>query len=199
MVRNALILVLLLLSSGCQPIAFEPEPHEPVSSFVTNPIDQSGSGEDKRPLYESNAKPRLLYVGEQSSLYVNAPIVQYCWSEESGGCVGELTNDPLKALVGFKDPIIEPSSKFFYNLTSENGIDSPLPFPTSMQLYLYEEGSLTPIGEEIHETDAWEIPFQGPAEEGKYVYVVKASYEADVNGVTHYAFHFRVRNDYNKP
>lgn len=62
-----------------------------------------------------------------------------------------------------------------------------------MQLYSYKEGTLTPIGDLVTNTESWEIPFQAPAEEGTYVYVLKALYEGDVNGVTFYAFEFRVK------
>lgn len=51
-------LLMLLVLTACQPLAFEPEPYEPVSSFVTNQIDPSEPEEDTRPLYVSNAEPR---------------------------------------------------------------------------------------------------------------------------------------------
>lgn len=187
-------LVLFALIVGCQPVEFEMEPHEPVSSFTTNEAAASESAEDTRPLYISNAKPRQLYVAEQSSLDILSPTINYCWSEGPGECVDEFKYDPMKVLADYRDPLIKPSSNMYYNMVTNDGPNSPLPFPTTLQLFAYQDGTLTPLGEEVSDTEAWEIPFVAPAEEGKYVYVVKATYEGDVNGVTFYAFHFRVRN-----
>lgn len=194
MIKKGLALVALAtLLIGCKPIAFEPEPYEPISSFVTNEINMSESTEDKRPLYESNMKPRQLSVQAKDN-FVLSDIVKYCWSEKAGECAGELEHDSSKPLFSsYKQTFIQPSERIIYNLLSSNFGKEFLPFPTAMQLYSYKDDTLTPIGDLVTNTESWEISFQAPAEEGKYVYVLKALYEGDINGVTFYAFEFRVK------
>ncbi|MFC4353768.1 hypothetical protein ACFO0S_01645 [Chryseomicrobium palamuruense] len=199
--KGIAVLVLFILLAGCQPVDFELEPYEPISSQVTNEVDEPEeteetreSSENTRPLYVSNAKPRELHL-QSVNTTILSPIVKYCWSEGSGECPQELNQDPKEflAIFGVRNASVKPSERFFYNMHSSNGINSPLPFPTSMQMYSYKDDAFLPLGEEIKDTENWEIPIQAPAEEGLYVYVVKATYEGDINGVTFYAFQFRVR------
>lgn len=195
MLRKGMIAIgLCVLLAGCQPVDFELEPHQPISSFVTNTSDVTDeSTEDTRPLYESNMKPRELSV-QSNDNQILSPTLKYCWSKEPGECSGELTHNSSEPLISsYKQIFIQPSERIIYNLLTNNFGKDFLPFPTAMQLYSYQDGTLTPMGDVVTDTESWEISFQAPAEEGKYIYVVKALYEGDINGVTFYGFEFRVK------
>jgi len=192
MIRNTLALVLLLLlSTGCQPIDFEPEPYEPISSFVTNQIDSSEPQEDIRPLYVSNTKPRELDVRSPDT-NILSPLLKYCWSEQAGECSDEFNLDINKELSSYRNTLIKPEESMFYSWESNN-FGSKLPRPTTTEFFQYQQdGTLTPLEIDSNGTN-FDIQFQGPSEVGKYFYVVKATYEEEVHGISYYAFHFTVR------
>ena len=185
-------LMVLVVLTACQPLAFEPGPYEPVSSFVTNQIDTSEPEEDTRPLYVSNARPRELSIttGTQNIL---APLLKYCWSENAGECTEEFTLDVSQELSSHRNAFLSPAESMLYSWESAN-FGSKLPLPTTTEFFQYQlDGTLIPLEIESIGTN-FDMPFQGPSEVGKYFYVVKATYEEEVHGISYYAFHFSVRD-----
>lgn len=181
---------------GCQPIAFEPEDYEPVSSFVTNTATDEVEETENVELPISsiatlNSAPRelQLQVGNTS---IYSPTVNYCWETDTYECSEEMSENPTEFLAAVPIPpaAVAPNTELVYALKNDG--NASFPFPSSMQLYLHEGETLTPVGDPITDTANPKITLLTPAEQGVYVYVLKANYEGELTGVTHYAFRFQV-------
>lgn len=194
--RGLALVVLCALLAGCQPIAFEPEDYEPVSSFVTNTTADEVEETENAELPISsiatlNSAPRelLLKDGDTS---IHSPTVNYCWDTATLECSEEISENPADFLAAVPIPpaAVTPNEELFYTLA--NDVNKSFPFPSSMQLYMQEGETLTPVGKPITDTQNPNLTLLTPAEQGTYVYVLKAMYEGELTGVTHYAFRFQV-------
>lgn len=188
--KNFLFLILLLFFLvGCQPQELKVDTTETAKTPITTQDETVEGKGDARPLYVSNVKPRELNImDDDQTKHIPSPILKYCWSEVPGECKEELNMDPKEQLANLPDFIVKPSSSLTYSMIRANP-GSTLPLPTNIELFSHQDGTYTPVEVQVGD----EASFQAPAEEGTFVYVLKASYEGDVNGITFYAFHFRVR------
>lgn len=197
MIKRGLALVALgALLVGCQPIAFEPEDYEPVSSFVTNTATDEVEETENVELPISsiatlNSAPRelQLHVGNTS---IYSPTVNYCWETDTYECSEEMSENPTEFLAAVPIPpaAVAPNTELVYALKNDG--NASFPFPSSMQLYLHEGETLTPVGEPITDTQNPKITLETPSEQGVYVYVLIAIYEGELTGITHYAFRVQV-------
>ena len=190
------MVALIVLLIGCQPIAFEPEDYEPVSSFVTNTeTEEVEETEDAELPISSiavlNTAPRELQVQDgNTSIY--SPTINYCWETSTFECSEEMSENPAEFLAEVPIPPanVAPDAELVYSL--KNDVSASFPFPSSMQLYMYQEETLTPVGDPITDTENPKITLVTPSAQGVYVYVLMAAYEGELTGVTYYAFRVQV-------
>ena len=143
---------------------------------------------DDRPLYVSNAKPRIMYIHAGNGVEIveiNSLIALYCWGKELSECPTELTKSPKEVLDTNKKIKVNPDNRM--ELIIDVDPSNPLPFPEHGELYLYEDGKYTLV--EVQDNS-----FNLPNLEGIYTYVYKVIYDSDVKGITFYAFDANVRN-----
>ena len=141
---------------------------------------------DTRPLYESNAKPRELELRQDAYGIFPSVWNYYCWAEVSlDECLSELTENHLKLTedVGkYDSPIGYPITLYY-----ETYFPSPLPLPDKEELFIYKDGTLTPVEIVDHN-------FYLPEEEGVYTYIYKATFNSEHIGVAYYMFKFHAKH-----
>ena len=173
---------------GCQPKE-DSEPHDEINEDVTE--EQLVT----RPLYESNATPRNLEIRQYAYNYFPSQLNYYCWAEVSlGECLTELTENHLKLtedVQKYDSPIGYPIT-LYYDTYTEN----PLPLPDKEELFIYKDGTLTPVEivkEKIDEKTE-NNNFYLPEEEGIYTYIYKATYDSEHIGVAYYMFKLHAKH-----
>lgn len=182
----------LFFVAGCQPQELKLETSKTSNLEVSGELTQSDKAEDNRPLFESNAKPRELYIGSDNRNHVTT-LLKYCWSKEIEGCLDDLNVDPVKAMASNQVMSIKPSTPLYYSMLASNTF-SKLPLPTSIEIFLYEAGEYIPVTIETRENYQLveEGDFLAPSSQGVYSYVLKTTYTGDVNGISYYGFKIRV-------
>ena len=151
---------------------------------------------DTRPLYESNAKPRELELRQDAYGIFPSVWNYYCWAEVSlDECLSELTENHLKLTedVGkYDSPIGYPITLYY-----ETYFPSPLPLPDKEELFIYKDGTLTPVEivkEKLQDEDDVKDNFYLPEEEGVYTYIYKATFNSEHIGVAYYMFKFHAKH-----
>ena len=143
---------------------------------------------DTRPLYESNAKPRELQLRQNA--YNDFPSFwnYYCWAKVSlDECLPELTENHLKLtedIQKYDSPIGYPITLYYETYMNYEG---HLPLPDKEELFIYKDGTLTPVEIVDHN-------FYLPEEEGVYTYIYKATFNSEHIGVAYYMFKFHAKH-----
>ena len=99
---------------------------------------------DTRSVYESNSKPREIYLGEGDRGHL-VVLLSYCWNEELDKCSPELKHSPKEKLssINAKKYTVPPETKFTFEVDIDPS--KPLPFPDSIELFLVEDEELIPV------------------------------------------------------
>ena len=173
---------------GCQPKE-DADKHDEIEDNVTD--EQL----DTKPLNESNAKPRELQLRQDAYNFFPSFLNYYCWAKVSlDECLPELNENYLKLtedVQKYDSPIGYPIT-LYYDTYTEN----PLPLPDKEELFIYKDGTLTPVEivkEKIDEKTE-NNNFYLPEEEGIYTYIYKATYDSEHIGVAYYMFKLHARH-----
>ena len=169
-----LIFFLSLVLFGCQKGEDDVLPKENVNNI---------------PLYESNEFPKSLQLRQEKFNILFSEVGYHCWAKDSieDECMTELNDQQLKKL----DDLREQVSAIGYPIElyfETHPIDSKshLPVPDSGKLFIYKDGTYTPV--EINENK-----FLLPEEEGVYTYIYKTIYDSENKGIGFYIFKLRAR------
>lgn len=147
-----------------------------------------------RPLYESNATPRRLELRQVGYTTFSNSLNYYCWAEVSlDECLPELTENHLKLTedIGkYDSPIGYPITLYY-----ETDFEGHLPLPDKEELFIYKDGTLTPV-EIVKEKVQDEVKnnFYLPEEEGIYTYIYKATFDSEHIGVAYYMFKLHAKH-----
>ena len=149
---------------------------------------------DTKPLYESNETPRTLELRQKGYNTFPSFLNYYCWAEVSlDECLPELNENHLKLTEDVQKyiaPIGYPITLYY-----ETYFSSPLPLPDKEELFIYKDGTLTPV-EIVQEKAEDEVQdnFYLPEEEGVYTYIYKATFDSEHIGVAYYMFKFHAKH-----
>ena len=174
---------------GCQPKE-DSDKHDEIDENV---IEEQL---DTRPLYESNATPRTLDLRQKGYNTFPSFLNYYCWAEVSlDECLPELTENHLKLtedVFEYFSPIGYPITLYYETYMNFEG---HLPLPDKEELFIYKDGTLTPV-EIVKEKVQDEVKdnFYLPEEEGIYTYIYKATFDSEHIGVAYYMFKLHARH-----
>ena len=179
MKRIFFLLLATFVLVGCQPKE-DNDNYDDIDEKITNELP------DTRPLYVSNEKPRELQLRQDAYGLFYGLWNYYCWAEVSlDECLPELTENHLQLtedIQSYKSPIGYPITLYY-----ETYFYNRLPLPDKEELFLYKDGTLTPV-------EVVDDNFYLPEEEGVYTYIYKATYDSEHIGVAYYMFKFHARH-----
>ncbi|WP_107942886.1 hypothetical protein MHH70_00905 [Metasolibacillus sp. FSL H7-0170] len=151
-------------------------------------------GQEEFTFYERNVKPRMLEVvaveGSNGTAYT--PLLSYCWNPDLTQCPSELNNEPPSQDVFENSPAmkIKPNEKLQLQIVKtpddfNENVKEKLPFPTKIEAFKVISNQYEPV-------ELKDDYLTMPAEEGRYIYLFRVTYDEEFKGIAYYAWQGKV-------
>ena len=136
-------------------------------------------------LKKENKRPRSLNISSlNDTTGYSADVTQYCWADKREKC------ENIQPL--YPDHNLVPYFTLYYLRVASNekfsvGVDingsAEVPFPARVEAYIYDENKNLHLHEAIDNPGKF-FKFTVPSNIGSYIFLFKAYYEGDVEGVS---------------
>jgi len=137
-------------------------------------------------------QPRnLLFTGQTIDDLANVAASQFCWGKSFRDC------EKMRAVHPSEDPLvsvlnISVKANGQVKVTPDS-IDSGLPYPQVLEVYVYETNRSIKMYEKILNEGTSIFEFTAPAEAQSYLFMIKAIYDGKLHGISYYPIRIDVQ------
>ena len=133
----------------------------------------------------------LLFTGGTVEDSKNVGVSQYCWGKSFRDC------EKIKAVYPDEDSLVSLS-----NISAKanerikvtpDSIDSRLPYPQVLEVYVYDSNSNIKMYEKILNDGTSVFEFTAPAKAQSHVFIIKAIYAGKLYGISYYPIQINVK------
>lgn len=155
-------------------------------------IDELTSYEFAEQVISRNIQPRdFIFISQTNDYSTIVEAVQYCWGQSFRSC------EDMRAVYPLGNPLdlitsisVEANGRV---KVSPEPIISELPYPTELQLYVYDIDRKIRVYDKVLNDFSNTFEFTVPAEAQSYVFMIKAIYSGKLHGVSYYPIKIDVK------